>query len=81
MKSIEIMVSDDLLPSVGEIELQGLAQEALVVRLYELDKIGSGHAAHLLGISRRAFLTEVLHRHGVSYFDESVDLKAEAARI
>lgn len=80
VKSLEVLVPDDLYASVGEAEMQALAQEALLVRLYEIDKIGSGRAAQLLGISRRAFLTDVLGRYGVYSFDEDVDLVAEAAR-
>lgn len=79
MKSINVLVPDELVALMGEVALQALAQEALLVRLYELGHIGSGGAAHLLGISRRAFLTEVLGRYGVSYFDEDMDLVAEAA--
>ena len=80
MKSLEVLVPDELLASVGEAEMQELAQEALVVRLYELGVIGSGGAGQLLGITRRAFLTEVLGRYGVFSFDEDVDLIAEASR-
>jgi predicted HTH domain antitoxin len=80
VKSLEIVLPDELFASISEAEMQVLAQEALLVKLYELGKVGSGGAARLLGISRRAFLTEVLDRYGVSSFDENVDLEAEAAR-
>lgn len=80
MKSLEIVLPDELFASISEAEMQVLAQEALLVKLYDLGTVGSGGAAHLLGISRRAFLTDVLNRYGVSYFDENVDLEAEAAR-
>ena len=42
MKSLELTVPDDLYGSMGEAEMRALAQEALLVRLYELGKIGSG---------------------------------------
>jgi predicted HTH domain antitoxin len=80
MKSLELTVPDDLYGSMGEAEMRALAQEALLVRLYELGKIGSGRAAQLLGVSRRAFLVDVLARYGLSHFDEDIDLAAEAAR-
>ncbi|MGH2558550.1 MAG: UPF0175 family protein, partial [Thermomicrobiales bacterium] len=80
VKSLELVVPDDLYASVGETEMHTLAQEALLVRLYELGKIGSGRAAQVLGISRREFLVDVLGRYGVSSFDEELDLAAEAAR-
>jgi predicted HTH domain antitoxin len=80
MKSLELTVPDDLYGSMGEAEMRALAQEALLVRLYELGKIGSGRAAQLLGVSRRAFLVDVLPRYGLSHFDEDIDLPAEAAR-
>ncbi|MGH2534182.1 MAG: UPF0175 family protein [Thermomicrobiales bacterium] len=80
MRSLELVVPDDLYASVSEIEMHNLAQEALLVRLYELGKIGSGRAAQVLGISRRAFLVDVLGRYGVSSFDEELDLAAEVAR-
>ena len=80
MKSITDVVPDDLPASVGEAELQALAQEALLVRLHELGKIGFRNAALHLDISRRVILTDVIGRYGVYFFHEDMDLKAEAAR-
>ncbi len=80
MKSFELEVPDDLYASMGEAEMRALAEEALLVRLYALGKLGSGRAAQLLGMSRREFLVDVLGRHGLSHFDEDIDLAAEAAR-
>jgi predicted HTH domain antitoxin len=40
-------------------------------------KISSGRAAELLSISRREFL-DLLGRYGVSEFDETMDVAAEA---
>lgn len=58
-------------------ELQDLAREALLVRLYDLGKLSSGKAAELLSIPRRHFL-DLLSDYGVSPFDESQDVAAEA---
>lgn len=80
MKSLQLAVPDDLYAALGEAELRALAQEALVVRLYALGQLGSGRAAQLLGVSRRAFLTDVLGRYAVSGFDEDVDLATELTR-
>ncbi len=52
-------------------------REAAVVKLYDLGRISSGKAARVLGISRRAFL-DVLGRYGVSEFDDTIDVGAEA---
>lgn len=60
-------------------ELEKLAQEAFLVRLYEMGQLSSGRAAALLHLSRREFL-DLLGRYGVSVFDEEVDLEAEARR-
>ena len=80
MKSLELLIPDEVDESLTEAELQVLAQEAFLVRLYELGKIGSGKAAQHLGVSRRHFLEDVLARYGATAFDEDIDLAAEAAR-
>lgn len=77
--SVELSIPDDLLVSMSEAEIKALAQEAFIVRLYELGRIGSGRAAQLLGHSRRDFLQEILGRYGVSSFDEEPELAVEAA--
>jgi predicted HTH domain antitoxin len=79
MKTVQIEVPDELLDSRNVSEIQSLAQEALLVRLYELGEISSGCAAESLGISRREFL-DLLGQYGVSSFDEDADLAAEARR-
>jgi predicted HTH domain antitoxin len=78
---LEIDCPDDLLKPEQQIkdDLERLAQEAFLVRLYQLGEISSGRAAEILNISRRLFL-DVLGRYGVSVFDEGVDLEAEAGR-
>ena len=80
MKSLELVVPDDVYTTLGEAKVRELAQEALLVRLYALGKLGSGRAAQLLGVSRRTFLFEVLGRYGLSHFDETMDLVAESKR-
>ena len=79
MKSLELVFPEELLTSFEESEIRDIAQEALLVRLYDLGQIGSGRAAQLLGVSRRDFLTDVLGRYGVSWFDDNIDPLAEAA--
>lgn len=58
-------------------DLEHLAREALVVRLYDLGKLSSSQAAQFLSITRWAFL-DLLARYNVSYFDETMDVAAEA---
>ena len=79
MTTVQIEIPDELLDSRNTSEIQHLAQEALLVRLYEPGEISSGWAAESLGISRREFL-DLLSQYGVSSFDEDVDLAAEAHR-
>jgi predicted HTH domain antitoxin len=79
VKAIRFEYPDELLTAMDEAELQALAREALMIRLYDLGKVSSGTAAEILGISRRAFL-DLLGRYGVSSFDDQLDLAAEARR-
>ena len=58
-------------------QLEALAFEALVVRLYVLGELASGEGARLLGLTRREFL-DLLGQYNVSFFDEEMDLKREA---
>ena len=79
MISIQIDCPEDLLSLPGQTKaaLEKLAQEAFLVRLYELGQISSGRAAEILQISRREVL-DLLGRYGVSVFDEEIDLQGEA---
>jgi predicted HTH domain antitoxin len=79
MTTLQIEYPEELLDQADQTkeELEGLAREALLVRLYDLGKISSGKAAELLGIARWEFLN-VLGRYGVSVFDDSQDVAAEA---
>ena len=58
-------------------QLEALAFEALVVRLYALGELASGEGARLLGLTRREFL-DLLDQYNVSLFDEEMDPKKEA---
>ena len=58
-------------------QLEALAFEALVVRLYALGELASGEGARLLHLTRREFLT-LLNQYNVSIFDDEIDLKKEA---
>lgn len=81
MPRLEIECPDELLKTSGQTAsaLAHLAQEAFLVRLYDLGEISSGRAAEILHMSRRAFL-DVLGRYGVDVFDNELDIEAEAAR-
>ena len=59
-------------------QLEALAFEALVVRLYGLGELGSGEGAKLLGLTRREFLN-LLNQYNVSLFDDEIDFKKEAS--
>ena len=51
----------------------------LVFSLFRDDRISSGKAASLLGMTRREFL-ELLHREGIAYLDYSEEeMQAESA--
>ncbi len=58
-------------------QLEALAFEALVVRLYALGELASGEGAKLLGLTRREFL-DLLDLYNVSLFDKEMDPKKEA---
>ncbi len=76
MVVLQLELPDDLVATLNTIEVAAL-REAAVVKLYDLGRISSGKAARALGISRLAFL-EVLGRYGVSEFDDTMDVAAEA---
>jgi predicted HTH domain antitoxin len=76
---IQIDCPEELLASQDPADVVRLAQQAFLVRLYQLGQVSSGRAAEILDISRREFF-EVLGEHGVSLFDENMDLDVEARR-
>ena len=56
--------------------MRTIAQEALVVRLYDRGLISSGQGATMLTMTRSDFL-DLLGTYGVSYFDEQIDFAEE----
>lgn len=59
-------------------QLESLALESLVVRLYALGDLSSGEASELLGVTRREFL-DLLGQYHVSIFDGSMNIAEEAS--
>jgi predicted HTH domain antitoxin len=51
-------------------DIDASVSETLALKLFESGRITSGSAARLLGINRLAFL-DLLHTHGIPYFDYS----------
>ena len=78
MQTLEVDIPDELLRSRSKSELAALAQEALLIKLFQQGEISSGYAAQALGISRRAFL-DLLGQYGVSMFAEDSDVGQEAS--
>ena len=76
MLTLSVQLPDEI-TSKDKTELEALAREALIVRLYDLGELSSGEGADLLGISRREFLDLVGH-YGVSIFDDTMDVQQEA---
>ncbi|HSH82283.1 MAG TPA: UPF0175 family protein [Herpetosiphonaceae bacterium] len=76
MAMLQLDLPDDLVTTLSATDVQAV-REAAVVKLYDLGRISSGKGAHLLGMSRRAFL-DLLSRYGVSEFDDTMDVAAEA---
>ncbi len=79
MTTLHIDYPEDLLEQTEQTreDLERLAHEALLIRLYDLGKLSSGKAAHLLGMPRREFL-DLLGTYGVSSFDAAQDVETEA---
>ena len=77
MQTLELTIPDELLRARSKTELAALAQEALLIRLFQQDEISSGYAAQVLGISRRGFL-DLLGQYRVSMFAEDTDIAQEA---
>jgi predicted HTH domain antitoxin len=79
MTILHIDYPEELLDQADQTKeaLERLAREALLVRLYDLGKISYGKGAELLGITRWEFL-DLLGAYGVSIFDDTQDVAAEA---
>jgi predicted HTH domain antitoxin len=62
-KVLTIPYSDDLLLSMKKSpqEFESEARLLLAVKLYEMDRISTGAAAQLAGMSRVAFIFELAH--------------------
>lgn len=74
--TVEVTYPDSVLTSLSEEQIRSLAQESLVVRLYDQGLISSGQGAAMLTLSRSAFL-DLLGKFGVSYFDDQIDFAEE----
>jgi predicted HTH domain antitoxin len=77
MEVLQLKIPDELLAAKSKAQLEALAQEALLVKLFQQGEVSSGYAAEALGISRRAFL-DLLGQYGVSMFADDTDVAAEA---
>lgn len=77
-RTIEIQLSEPLLQfGFDEEEIQRRVVEWLVISLFTEERISSGKAAQLLGVSRLTFLA-LLRDHGVAYIDYTEgELQAE----
>ena len=75
---ISIMYPESLAFSLkmGDKEFIDEMKTISLVKLYELGKISSGHAAKLLNISRLEFL-ELLQKYNVSYFPKELEEELE----
>lgn len=67
--TLEIKIPADLLQfGLGQDEIQRRVTEWLVLSMFTEDRISSGRAARLLGISRVEFLA-LLRKRGIAYID------------
>ena len=78
MKVLTIPYSDDLLLSMKRSpqEFESEARLLLAIKLYEMDRISTGAAAQLAGVSRVAFMFE-LARFGLSPMGQDTSEIAE----
>lgn len=82
MTTLHLELPEDLARATGrpQGELERVALEALLSRLYAEGHVSSGNAGKVLGMSKAAFL-ELLGRYGVSTFDPSQDVASEVAHL
>lgn len=76
MHKIEVTYPDSILANLSEEQVRSIAQEALVVRLYDQGLISSGQGATMLSLSRSDFL-DLLGKYGVSFFDDQINFAEE----
>ncbi len=74
---LELEIPDELLRGRSKSELVALAQEVLLIKLFQQGEISSGYAAQVLDISRHDFL-DLLGQYRVSMFAEDTDIAQEA---
>lgn len=73
MRTIQIKVPDSIEMTDYDFSMM------IAAKLYEDQKLSSGQAAKMVGLSKRAFI-ELLGRYGVSVFSKSVsDLHSDIA--
>ena len=77
MQMVELNIPDELLRARNKSELAALAQESLLIKLFQQGEISSGCAAQVLGLSRRDFL-DLLGQYQVSMFAGDTDIAQEA---
>jgi len=80
--TLEVTLSKEVLSfGLGKDDVNREVNKWLVFSLFRDDRISSGKAASLLGMTRREFL-ELLHREGIAYLDYSEpEMEAEAAAV
>lgn len=66
---------------VPETELGSQLKKLIALELFREERISSGKAAEILGISKPQFI-DLLDQHGISYFTESPeDLSSQVASV
>jgi predicted HTH domain antitoxin len=81
--TVELELPRDLLGAleVPEHELASALKRRIALGLFREERISSGKAAELLGLSKAEFI-DLLDRHGIPYFTETTqELKAQVAAV
>ena len=80
---VELNVPHDLLSAleVSEDELGPQLKKLIALELFREERISSGKAAEVLGLSKAEFI-DLLDQHGIAYFTESPnELRAQVKTI
>lgn len=80
---VELDVPRDLLGAlnVSEKELEPQLKKLIALELFREERISSGKAAKLLGISKAEFI-DLLDEHGIAYFTETPEeLEAQVKAV